>query len=132
MFTRYLRCSEWKLISRSVEQYNLLMRELDVYANNQKAGILKERSLGGECSFCHDVAYLVPDGPSISATSSKMGKPCNSSGHFPFFTNMLPEGANHRVICRLSGVDESDFFGLLSAMAWKDFIGGAYIENISR
>ena len=46
--------------------------------------------------------------------------------------NMLPEGANRKVICRTSRIDENDFFGLLSAMAGKDFIGGVHIETVSK
>ena len=49
---------------------------------------------------------------------------------FPFFTNMLPEGANRSVICRSLRIDELDFFGLLSAMAGKDFIGAVNIRRI--
>ena len=51
---------------------------------------------------------------------------------FPFFMNMLQEETIRRVICRTSRVDESDFFGLLAAMAGKDFIGGVHIERVSK
>jgi len=42
-----------------------------------------------------------------------------------------PEGANRRVICRSLRIDENDFFGLLEAMADKDFIGAVNIRRIS-
>ena len=48
---------------------------------------------------------------------------------FPFFTNMLPEGANRRGICRSLRIDENDFFGLLIAMADKDFIGAVQVRK---
>ena len=48
---------------------------------------------------------------------------------FPFFTNMLPEGANRRSICRSLRIDENDFFGLLIAMADKDFIGAVQVRK---
>ena len=49
----------------------------------------------------------------------------------PFFSNMVPEGANRRVICRSLRIDENDFFGILEAMADKDFIGAVNIRRIN-
>lgn len=49
---------------------------------------------------------------------------------FPFFSNMLPEGANRRIICRSLRIDEDDSFGLLEAMADKDFIGAVSVRRI--
>ena len=109
----------------------ITMRQLDVYVNGQKAGVLTEQNPGRGYAFCYDDAYLASDGPSISVTLPKRKEAYNSPGLFPFFMNMLPEGANRRVICRLSRVDESDFFGLLSAMAGKDFIGAVHVETAS-
>ena len=43
---------------------------------------------------------------------------------------MLPEGANRRAICRSLKIDENDYFGLLDAMAGKDFIGAVNIRRI--
>ena len=34
---------------------------------------------------------------------------------FPFFTNLLPEGANRKVVCREKRIDDKDFFGMLMA-----------------
>jgi hypothetical protein len=42
---------------------------------------------------------------------------------------MLPEGANRKVICRTFKIDEHDLFGILAAMAGKDFIGGVHIKT---
>ena len=42
---------------------------------------------------------------------------------------MLPEGANRRSICRSLRIDENDFFGLLIAMADKDFIGAVQVRK---
>lgn len=110
----------------------MLMRQLDVYVNNQKAGVLTEQRPGRDYSFCYDTAYLASDSPSISVTLSKRKEPYKSFRLFPFFTNMLPEGANRKVVCRALRVDENDFFGMLSAMAGKDFIGGVHIETASK
>jgi len=110
----------------------MLMRRLDVYMNKQKAGVLTEQRPGEGYRFRYDEAYLASDGPSISVTLSKKQQSYESPTLFPFFMNMLPEGANRKVICRTSRVDESDLFGLLAAMAGKDFIGGVHIETISK
>ncbi len=39
----------------------------------------------------------------------KMTEAFESDRLFPFFTNMLPEGANRSVICRSLRIDENDF-----------------------
>ena len=110
----------------------MLMRQLNVYMNKLKAGVLTEQRPGEGYSFRYDDAYLASGSPSISVTLSKKQGSYESPTLFPFFMNMLPEGANRKVICRTSRVDESDFFGLLSAMAGKDFIGGVHIEAVSK
>ena len=55
--------------------------------------------------------------------------PPKMTKNLPFFTNMLPEGANRRGICRSLRIDENDFFGLLIAMADKDFIGAVQVRK---
>lgn len=110
----------------------MLMRQLAVYMNNRKAGVLTEQRSGEGYSFHYDEAYLASNNPSISVTLSKKQQSYESPTLFPFFMNMLPEGANRKVICRTFRIDESDFFGLLAAMAGKDFIGGVHIETVSK
>ncbi len=110
----------------------MLMRQLDVYVNKRKAGALTEQIPGQSYRFRYDEAYLTSCSPSISVTLSKKQESYESPTLFPFFMNMLPEGANRKVICRTSRVDERDFFGLLAAMAGKDFIGGVHIETVSK
>ena len=74
------------------------MRQLDVYVNDQKAGVLTEQRPGEEYCFHYDKAYLASDSPSISVSLSKRKESYRASKLFPFFTNMLPEGANRKVI----------------------------------
>lgn len=100
--------------------------------NKRKAGVLTEQRPGEGYSFRYDEAYLASSCPSISVTLSKKQESYESPTLFPFFMNMLPEGANRKVICRTSRIDENDFFGLLDAMAGKDFIGGVHIERSSK
>ncbi len=105
------------------------MRQLNVYVNDTKAGVLTEMYPGTGYSFKYDQAYLSSDAPSISVSLSKRNPVYESSSLFPFFANMLPEGANRKVICRTFRIDENDLFGILSAMAGKDFIGGVHIKT---
>ena len=99
--------------------------------NKKRAGVLTELRPGKGYRFRYDEAYLASDCPSISVTLSKKQGSYESPTLFPFFMNMLPEGTNRKVICRTSRGDENDFFGLLAAMAGKDFIGGVHIEKVS-
>lgn len=106
------------------------MRQLEVYMNDRKAGVLTEQHPGKGYVFQYDLDYLSSDSPSVSVTLPKSKEAFESDLLFPFFTNMLPEGANRKVICRSLRIDENDFFGLLSAMVGKDFIGAVHIEPV--
>ena len=106
------------------------MRQLGVYYNNAKAGVLTEQNPGRGYEFRYDPAYLLSGGKSISVTLPRNRQIFESDSLFPFFTNMLPEGANRSIICRRLRIDENDFFGILSAMAGKDFIGAVNVKAI--
>lgn len=106
------------------------MRQLSVYYNNAKAGVLTEQNPGRDYEFRYDPAYLLSGGKSISVSLPKNREKFESEALFPFFTNMLPEGANRNIICRHLRIDENDFFGMLSAMAGKDFIGAVHVMAI--
>ena len=108
------------------------MRQVDVYVNDRKAGVLTEMHPGTGYSFKYDPEYLLSDAPSVSVSLSKKNVSYESASLFPFFANMLPEGANRKVICRTLRIDEHDLFGILTAMAGKDFIGGVHIKTTSK
>lgn len=108
------------------------MRQLDVYYNNARAGVLTEHHPGNGYEFRYDSAYLLSGGKSISVTLPRTREIFKSADLFPFFTNMLPEGSNRSIICRHLRIDEEDFFGILSAMAGKDFIGAVHVKNIQK
>ena len=107
------------------------MRELAVYYNDTEAGILTEKYPGANYMFQYKEDYINSALPPISVTLPKQSIAYTSEYLFPFFSNMLPEGANRRVICRSLRLDENDFFGLLEAMADKDFIGAVNIRRIT-
>ncbi len=104
------------------------MRQLGIYVNNRKAGVLTELHPGSAYSFQYDQNYLASDTPSISVTLPKSSSYYESSSLFPFFANMLPEGANRRIICSSLKIDENDDFSLLCAMAGCDFIGAVSVD----
>ncbi len=107
------------------------MRQLYVYVNDDKAGVLTEDNPGKEYTFVYDGEYLASDKPPVSLTLPKRKEAYKSDCLFPFFTNTLPEGANRRIICRSLRIDEEDFFGLLTAMADKDCIGAVQCRRIN-
>ena len=49
---------------------------------------------------------------------------------FPFFYNMLSEGANKTIQCQTLKIDEDDVFGLLLATAHSDTIGAITVKKI--
>ena len=105
------------------------MRQVNVYVNDRKAGVLTEMHPGTGYSFKYDPVYLSSEAPPVSVSLSKRNTSYESASLFPFFANMLPEGANRKVICRTLRIDEHDLFGILTAMAGKDFIGGVHIKT---
>lgn len=106
------------------------MRELDVFVNGTRAGRLTEDNPGRGYTFVYNKDYLSSDSPAISITLPKREEPYKSEYLFPFFSNILPEGANRKVICRSLKIDEDDLFGILTAMANKDFIGAVEVRKV--
>lgn len=106
------------------------MRKLDVFVNGDKAGRLMEDKPGQGYIFTYDKDYLSSDRSAISVTFPKREEPYKSEYLFPFFSNILPEGANRKIICRALRIDEDDLFGILTAMADKDFIGAVEVRKV--
>ena len=99
------------------------MRQLEVYVNDVKAGLLTELNPGKGYTFVYTEAYATSDMPPVSLTLPKRKEAYESEYLFPFFTNLLPEGANRKVICREKRIDDKDFFGMLMATVGTDMIG---------
>ena len=99
------------------------MRKVDVYYGEVFAGQLVELAKGSY-EFTYDDAFLADSNlPSISVNLPKSQQVYHSDHIFPVFTNMLPEGANRRALCRMNKVDENDFFGMLEMICGMDAIG---------
>ena len=105
------------------------MRQLNVFWNDKLAGALTELAPNNGYLFEYDPTYLKSDLPHVSITLPKTKTLYKSKLLFPFFSNMLPEGALRRIVCREHHVDENDLFGILSIMTNADTIGAVSLKK---
>lgn len=106
------------------------MRQLEVYVNDAKAGLLTELNPGKGYTFAYNAEYAASDFPPVSLSLPKRTEVYEADNLFPFFTNLLPEGANRKVICREKRIDENDFFGMLMATVGTDMIGSVNFRAV--
>ncbi|MDD4150647.1 MAG: HipA N-terminal domain-containing protein [Bacteroidales bacterium] len=107
------------------------MRATEIYHNGIFAGILTEENRR-QFVFKYDGNYFIDESkPAISLTLPKTKKEYRSEFLFPFFFNMLSEGANRKLQSKLLRIDEDDSFGLLMAIAQKDTVGAVTVKPIS-
>ncbi len=108
------------------------MRKAEVYCRDIKAGVITEEVPGRNYTFAYDEEYLADAANEpISLTLPLRKEAYKSAFLFPFFTNMLPEGTNRKVVCRFWRLDEKDFFGLLLKIATFDTIGTVTVKEIA-
>lgn len=107
------------------------MRTAIVLYKNQEAGRLTQHD-NGSFTFTYTNSWI-SDGtkPAISLTLPKSQQDYHSDFLFPFFYNMLPEGSNKQLVCKLNKIDLNDYFGLLLTTAKNDTIGAIRILKIS-
>lgn len=106
------------------------MRQAKVLNNKIVAGILTETD-DGRYIFKYDDTYLVQSTlPAISLAFPKRKEAYVSNELFPFFFNMLSEGANKTIQCNTLKIDEKDAFGLLLATTQHDTIGAITIQKL--
>lgn len=106
------------------------MRQLEVYVNEVKAGVLTELKPGKGYTFVYSADYVASDLPPVSLSLPKRTEVYEAENLFPFFTNLLPEGANRRVVCREKRIDNNDFFGMLMATVGTDMIGSVNFREV--
>ncbi len=105
------------------------MRQGIVYVGTYYAGILTENP-GGGYTFTYDEAYYSnPSLPAVSLTLPKKQRVYESPVLFPFFANMLSEGANREVQSKYHRVDAEDDFGILLATADCDTPGAVTVKR---
>lgn len=106
------------------------MRIATVYRNDKLVGTLSEHN-NGKFEFRYDDTWFAdPDAPSVSLTMPKTQQVYTSDFLFPFFYNMLSEGANRDLQCRLLRIERDDDFGLLLASAHTDTVGAITVRKI--
>ncbi len=106
------------------------MRKVGLYYGDIFAGQLTELAKG-DYEFAYDEAFLASKTlPPVSVNLPKIQQVYRSNHIFPVFTNMLPEGANRRALCRAKKVDERDFFGMLQMICGMDAIGKFVLKAI--
>ncbi len=106
------------------------MRQAQVFCNGVLAGLLTETEEGTYVFTYDNLFFLDENRTAISLSFPKSQKKFVSRELFPFFYNMLSEGANKAVQCRSLKIDENDAFGLLLATAHTDTIGAITVKKI--
>lgn len=106
------------------------MRRARILFKDEEAGVLTQLD-NGSFTFSYNDTWMA-DGnkPGISLSFPKTVKEFRSNFLFPFFCNMLPEGSNKQVVCRINKLDPSDLFGLLMTAAKDDSIGAIRVIKI--
>lgn len=104
-------------------------RSAQVYYNSKPSGILTKA--GNTYRFAYDETYLnTPGSRPVSITMPLRKEVYESNVLFPVFVNMLSEGANKRIQCRMLRIDENDYFSLLLATTKDDSIGPVTLKEI--
>ncbi len=106
------------------------MRSCEVYRNGILAGILMEENRKSFIFKYDDLYFNDASKPAISLTLKKAQKEYTSEFLFPFFYNMLSEGANRKLQSIHLRIDEEDNFGLLLSTAQNDTIGAITVKSI--
>jgi serine/threonine-protein kinase HipA len=102
------------------------MRQCKVYVHDSVAGILQETD-AREYVFTYDENY---HGEPVCLSMPVRIEPYRSDHLFPYFFNMLSEGANRQMQSLLLHIDESDDFGIMLATAQHDTIGAVTVKPI--
>ena len=105
------------------------MRKAKIMFKDEEAGVMTQHD-DGSFSFKYNDFWLANNKPDISLTLPKSKEEFHSKYLFPFFYNMLPEGSNKMVVCKLNRIDQTDDFGLLITTTKYDSIGAVRVINI--
>jgi len=103
------------------------MRKAKILYKDEEAAVITQHD-DGAFTFRYNDAWMADNNkPSISLTLPKTEQEIHSKFLFPFFYNMLPEGSNKQVACKLNRIDPADYFGLLMNTAKNDSIGAVRV-----
>ena len=102
------------------------MRQCKVLVHDIEAGILQETD-ELQYIFIYNNGY---GGAPVCLAMPVREEPYRSDHLFPYFFNMLSEGANRETQSQLLHIDENDDFGILLATAQEDTIGAVTVKPI--
>lgn len=108
------------------------MRSAKILFKNEEAGILTQHDDATFTFRYHDEWFANNSKPGISLGLPKTQQIYQSKYLFPFFYNLLPEGSNKQVVCKLNKIDHNDYFGLLMTTAKNDSIGAIRVIEIKK
>jgi len=103
-----------------------------VLYNDEEAGTLTEQDDRTFLFVYTDTYYVNADRPMISLTLPKNRQLFHSQYLFPFFFNLIAEGANLSLQSRYLKIDKRDYFGILCATACYDPIGPVSVHLVER
>lgn len=103
------------------------MRQCKVYVHNIEAGILQETD-DRHYIFTYSDRYK---GAPVCLAMPVRTEPYRSEHLFPYFFNILSEGANRQTQSMFLHIDENDDFGILLATAQEDAIGAVTVKPIA-
>ena len=102
------------------------MRACKVFVHDMEAGLLQETD-DREYVFKYHDGY---QGEPVCIAMPVRQEPYRSDPLFPYFFNMLSEGANRQVQSTLLHIDENDDFGIMLATAQHDTIGAITVKPV--
>jgi serine/threonine-protein kinase HipA len=103
------------------------MRRANILYKGDYTGVLTQHD-DGSFSFRYNDVWMKDDSkPAISLTLPKSQLEYQSKYLFPFFYNMIPEGSNKELVCKMMRIDSTDYFGLLLTTAKNDTIGAVRV-----
>jgi serine/threonine-protein kinase HipA len=105
------------------------MRRAEVWFKGEVAALLQQLDDGSFVFRYHDVWFEATNKPPISLSLPKSQQEYRSAHLFPFFYNMLPEGANKQTVCYALKIDPDDHFGILLNTAQFDTIGAVQVKR---
>lgn len=103
------------------------MRQCKVFVHDKEAGVLQETD-DRHYIFAYSDGY---DSEPVCLAMPVRKAPYQAEFLFPYFFNILSEGANRQLQSTLLHIDENDDFGILLATAQNDTIGAVTIKPIS-
>ncbi len=104
------------------------MRNADVFKNGELIGRLTEYGRN-DYVFKYAESWVTDASkPDLCLSMPKRKYEFRSSYLFPFFFNMLSEGANRKIQSKLLKIDENDHFGFLLATSGYDTLGSVTVK----